>query len=104
MRWKLKKKNWSNLNSKKNNLSSKKNWVANQSNERNKKFRDWSRKKKQVAEKTFLHSKNFFGVAKKTFLRNKNFISVAKKLSWVKWPLRAIVESQQFLEYYSLIT
>ena len=28
----------------------------------------------------------------KTFLRNKNFISVAKKISWVTWPVRAIVD------------
>ena len=37
--------------------------------EREKKFRDWSWKE----------------------TRNENFISVAKKISWVPWPLRAIV-------------
>ena len=75
---------------KQNNLSSKKktkNWVANQNNERNKIFRDWSRKKTFcrknffAQQKFYQRSKKFIIVAKKTFLPSKNFISVAKKKS-----------------------
>ena len=51
---------------KQNNLSSKKkNWVANQNNDRNKRFRVWNRKERR--------SKNFISVAKNPF-------SVAKTL------------------------
>ena len=89
MRWKLKKKNWSKITwvakkkkkkEKKQRVANYKNWVANQNNERNKKIRDWNKKKTR--------SKNFISVAIKTFLRNKK--SVAGKISWVIWPLRFI--------------
>ena len=59
---------------KQNNLSSKKNRVANQNNKRNKKFRDWSRKKHD-AEKTFLRSKIFISVAKKLFCVTKSLLA-----------------------------
>ena len=56
---------------KKQRVANYKNWVANQNNERNKKIRDWNKKKTR--------SKNFISVAIKTFLRNKK--SVAGKIS-----------------------
>ena len=59
MRLKLKKKNWSKIT-----------WVAKKTGLQIKIFRDWSRKKKHDAEKTFLHSKNFISVAKKNQLSN----------------------------------
>ena len=53
---------------KQNNLSSKKkNWVANQNNDRNKRFRDWNRKKTR--------SKNFISVAKNPFCIAKTLLA-----------------------------
>ena len=57
---------------KQNNLSSIKNRVANQNNKRNKKIRDWSRKKNTMQKKLFCVAK--------IYQRSKKFISVAKKL------------------------
>ena len=58
---KLKQNNWS---------SKKKKWIANQNNERNKKSKDWNRKKTRP-KKNFFVLQKIYQCSKKAFLRSK---------------------------------